>query len=165
MQIILIIILVIFIWRVYQGTKRGLIDEIGALANILLSAIAVVAIVTMIESIILKNLIGFLVTGIILLILLIAWKVIRFIICSLRVIAKLPILNSLNRMLGLLAGLLEATLISWVILTVITSFDIYIGGVHIIEEIQRNPFVNFLYANNLLHEGLRRTIDIFVSTK
>jgi len=162
MQILLILILIIYIWRVYQGARKGLIDEVGALANILIVSLGVIAFVTLIESIIQKSLIGALVTGIVLLILLIAWKLIRFIICLLRFIAKLPILNSLNHLLGLLTGVLEATIISWVVLTVITSFNIYIGDTLIIEEIQKNPFISFLYANNLLHEGLHRMIKIFI---
>ena len=81
MQIILIIILLIYIWRIYQGIKRGLIEEMGALASILLISVAVITLVTLIESILLKNVIAFLVTGIILMILLIAWKVIKIIIC------------------------------------------------------------------------------------
>ena len=162
MQIVLIIILLIYIWRIYQGIRRGLIDEIGALANIVMVSIAVITGVTLIESIIQKNLIAFLVSGIILLILLIAWKVIKIIFCSLSFIAKLPILSSLNRFFGFIAGVAEATIISWVLLTLITSIEVYVGDTLIIEEIGQNVFVNFLYENNMLHEGLQKIIDIFV---
>ncbi|MBE5852667.1 MAG: CvpA family protein [Lachnospiraceae bacterium] len=161
MQIILIIILLIYIWRIYQGIKRGLIEEMGALASILLISVAVITLVTLIESILLKNVIAFLVTGIILMILLIAWKVIKIVICSLGFIAKLPLLSSLNKLFGFLAGVVEATVIAWAVFTLLTSVEVYVGNVLILDGARQNVFVNFLYENNMLHEGLQKIIDIF----
>ena len=128
MYIILIVVALIYIWRIFQGSRNGLIDEVGALADIVIVSLAVVAGIVVIESALGKNLIGFLVSGIILLIILIARKLLRLVFCSLGLIAKLPILSGLNRLFGTIAGVVEATVIVWVGFAVISCLRIPIDG-------------------------------------
>ena len=77
MYIVLGIVILIYIWRIFNGSRNGLIDEVGALADIVIVSAMVVAGIIVIESVLGKNLIGFLVAGIIFLVILIARKLIR----------------------------------------------------------------------------------------
>ncbi len=162
MYIVLIIVAAIYIWRIFKGSRNGLIDEVGALADIVIVSVAVVAGIVMIESILGKNLIGFLVAGIILLIILIARKLIRILFCSLGLVAKLPFLNGLNKFLGLLAGIMEATVIIWVGFAVISCLNIPVNGKPLLELITVNRFLDFLYRHNLLYNFIQRVIGIFL---
>lgn len=162
MYIVLIVVALIYIWRIFQGSRNGLIDEVGALADIVIVSLAVVAGIVTIESILGKNLIGFLVAGIILLVILIARKLLRMIFCSLGLIAKLPILNGLNRLLGTLAGVIEATVVIWVGFAVISCLRIPINGEPLVELITTNKFLDFLYQHNVLYNFIQRMIGIFL---
>ena len=162
MYIILIVVALIYIWRIFQGSRSGLIDEVGALADIVIVSLAVVAGIVVIESILGKNLIGFLVSGIILLIILIARKLLRLVFCSLGLIAKLPILSGLNRLLGTIAGVIEATVIVWVGFAVISCLRIPIDGEPLVTLITENKFLNFLYQHNMLYNFIQRMIGIFL---
>ncbi len=162
MYIVLIVVALIYIWRIFQGSRNGLIDEVGALADIVIVSLAVVAGIVTIESILGKNLIGFLVAGIILLVILIARKLLRMIFCSLGLIAKLPILNGLNRLLGTLAGVIEATVVIWVGFAVISCLRIPINGEPLVELITANKFLDFLYQHNMLYNFIQRMIGIFL---
>lgn len=162
MYIVLGAVVLIYIWRVFCGSRHGLIDEAGALADIVIVSFAVVAGIVVIESALEKNLIGFLVSGIILLIILIARKLIRLIFCSLGMIAKLPLLNGLNKFLGMIAGIVEATVVIWVGFAVISCLKIPIKGQLITELIRENVFLNFLYQRNLLYNFIQRMIGIFI---
>ena len=162
MYIILGAVALIYIWRIFQGSRNGLIDEAGALADIVIVSFAVVAGIVVIESALGKNLIGFLVSGIILLVILLARKLIRFIFCSLGMIAKLPLLNGLNKFLGMIAGIAEATVVIWVAFAVISCLKIPVKGRLITELIQENIFLNFLYQKNLLYNFIQRMIGIFL---
>ena len=141
MYIILIVVALIYIWRIFQGSRNGLIDEVGALADIVIVSLAVVAGIVVIESALGKNLIGFLVSGIILLIILIARKLLRLVFCSLGLIAKLPILSGLNRLFGTIAGVVEATVIVWVGFAVISCLRIPIDGEPLVALITENKFL------------------------
>ncbi|MCI9298312.1 MAG: hypothetical protein HFI10_12855 [Lachnospiraceae bacterium] len=162
MYIVLLVVALIYIWRIFQGSRNGLIDEVGALADIVIVSLAVVAGIVTIESILGKNLIGFLVAGIILLVILIARKLLRMIFCSLGLIAKLPILNGLNRLLGTLAGVIEATVVIWVGFAVISCLCIPINGEPLVKLITANKFLDFLYQHNMLYNFIQRMIGIFL---
>lgn len=162
MYIVLGIVILIYIWRIFQGSRAGLIDEVGALADIVIVSLAVVAGIVVIESALGKNLIGFLVAGIILLIILIARKLIRLVFCSLGLIVKLPLLSGLNRLMGTLAGVVEATVVIWVGFAIISCLRIPVNGEPLVELITANRFLDFLYRHNLLYHFIQRIIGIFL---
>ena len=162
MYIVLGIVILIYIWRIFNGSRNGLIDEVGALADIVIVSAMVVAGIIVIESVLGKNLIGFLVAGIIFLVILIARKMIRVVFCSLGLIAKLQILNWLNKFLGTLAGVIEATVVVWVGFAVISCLNIPINGEPLVTLITANRFLDFLYRHNLLYNFIQRIIGIFL---
>lgn len=162
MYIVLGAVILIYIWRIFSGSRNGLIDEVGALADIVIVSFAVVSGIVVVESILGKNLIGFLVSGIILLIILLTRKLIRLIFCSLGLIAKLPLLNGLNRFLGTAAGIIEATVVIWVCFAVISCLKIPVNGHSLVELITANGFLNFLYRHNMLYNFIQRIIGIFL---
>lgn len=162
MYIVLGAVILIYIWRIFSGSRNGLIDEVGAFADIVIVSFAVVAGIVVLESILGKNLIGFLVSGIILLIILLARKLIRLVFCSLGLIAKLPLLSGLNRFLGTLAGIIEATVVIWVAFAIISCLKIPVEGRPLVEIIRANRFLDFLYQHNMLYNFIQRTIGIFL---
>ena len=162
MYIVLGIVILIYIWRIFNGSRNGLIDEVGALADIVIVSAMAVAGIIVIESVLGKNLIGFLVAGIIFLVILIARKLIRVVFCSLGLIAKLPLLNWLNKFLGTLAGVIEATVVVWVGFAVISCLNIPINGEPLVTLITANRFLDFLYRHNLLYNFIQRIIGIFL---
>lgn len=162
MYIVLTIVALIYIWRIFQGSRNGLVDEVGALADIVIVSLAVVAGIVVMESILGKNLIGFLVSGIILLIILIARKLIRLVFCSLGLIVKLPLLSGLNRLFGTAAGVIEATVIVWVGFAVISCLRIPINGEPLVTLITENKFLDFLYQHNMLYNFIQRMIGMFL---
>lgn len=162
MYIVLGIVILIYIWRIFNGSRNGLIDEVGALADIVIVSAMVVAGIIVIESVLGKNLIGFLVAGIIFLVILIARKLIRVVFCSLGLIAKLPLLNWLNKFLGTLAGVIEATVVVWVGFAVISCLNIPINGEPLVTLITANRFLDFLHRHNLLYNFIQRIIGIFL---
>lgn len=162
MYIVLGIVILIYIWRIFNGSRGGLIDEVGALADTVIVSAMVVSGIVVIESVLGKNLIGFLVSGIILLVILIARKLIRMVFCSLGLIAKLPLLNWLNKFLGTLAGVIEATVVIWVGFAVISCLNIPINGEPLVGLITANRFLDFLYRHNMLYNFIQRIIGIFL---
>lgn len=162
MYIVLITVTLIYIWRIFCGSRNGLVDEVSALADIVIVSLAVVAGIVAAESALGKNLIGFLVSGIILLIILIARKLLRLVFCSLGLIAKLPVLSGLNRLLGTLAGVIEATVIIWVGFAMISCLRIPVNGEPLVTLITGNKFLDFLYRHNMLYNFIQRMIGIFL---
>ncbi len=82
---------------------------------------------------------------------------------SLQIIAKLPLLSSMNKLLGFLAGVVEATVLVWVIFSVVSYLRIPIQGEFLPEMVAENTFLNFLYEHNLLYNSIQKVIQIFTA--
>jgi uncharacterized membrane protein required for colicin V production len=163
-NIIFLIAIILYIWRISKGSTTGFVGEIGALADIAIVSFMVVVAITFIDSIIDKNLISLLASGVVFLVVLIARKVIRAVFCSLKVIAKLPLISSLNQFLGLLAGAIEATIIIWVFYSILPAINDLFPGNAIMNQITSNTFLNYLYFHNDLG-NLVQTLTHFLTQK
>ncbi|MCI9137050.1 MAG: CvpA family protein [Lachnospiraceae bacterium] len=71
-------------------------------------------------------------------------------------IAKLPVLESVNHMGGLVVGLLEGLVIVWILFLVITLCQGNEWGSQMMEEVQENVFLKLLYENNPIEKLIMR---------
>lgn len=65
-------------------------------------------------------------------------------------IAKLPVLNSINHMGGLAVGLLQGLVVVWILFLVVTLCQGSEFGRQMLLSIQGNVFLKFLYDNNVI---------------
>ncbi|EOS27048.1 hypothetical protein C806_00641 [Lachnospiraceae bacterium 3-1] len=70
------------------------------------------------------------------------------------IIAKLPVIESINHMGGLVVGLLEGLLVIWILFFVIALCQGSQWGNQMMQEIQENPLLQWLYQNNILERFL-----------
>lgn len=74
----------------------------------------------------------------------------RWLLLALKIISKIPIISSANRILGLAAGLLEGIMIVWIIFYVMQLFpyvEMFSTG---ISQVQNAQFLNLLLEKNLI---------------
>lgn len=90
----------------------------------------------------------------------IAW-IVSFILISillgvlvhvLDILAKLPVIESINHLGGLAVGLLEGVVVVWILLFVIVLCQGTEWGRPMMESIQQNPLLRLLYENNVLEQ-------------
>lgn len=70
------------------------------------------------------------------------------------IISRLPVLNSINHLGGLVVGLLEGILIVWIMFFVITLCQGSEFGGQMMASIHENPFLKLLYENNIIEQLL-----------
>ena len=68
------------------------------------------------------------------------------------IIAKLPGINSINHVGGLIVGALEGLVIVWILFFVITLCQGSHWGSGMMKEIQENPLLKLLYENNVIEQ-------------
>lgn len=83
---------------------------------------------------------------------------VRFIVTSLDLIAKLPILKSLNKLLGLVTGIVEGVAIVWVVFCVAALLPETPFGMWVESMSASNTFIETLYQNNILLDALNKYI-------
>ena len=79
-----------------------------------------------------------------------------FLCNALDLIAKLPLLRQINAVSGLATGLAEGILLVWILFAVLTMFAGSEFGREALEMIAENPFLDFLYKNNLVSRFIAR---------
>lgn len=76
--------------------------------------------------------------------------IVRIIANVLDLVSKLPILNSINKVGGLLIGLVHGLVILWVLCIVLTMFSGSEVGGMLFELVNESQVLSFIYNNNLL---------------
>ena len=123
------IVIAIFIWRVVAGFRKGMVGEIISIVSLIAGIISLVIVLNLAGSFfgeregnVLMPLLALLIIGII-------HKVISFILSSLKLIAKLPVISSLDKLLGAVLGAVESVLIILLIIHILKHFSFQVPDI------------------------------------
>lgn len=109
--IALIIIALIFIWRITIGFRKGMVQEIVSLIAMAVAGVCIFLIMGAVGNY-LNHEIGKMVQVIIVLFAVcLVYRLVHVLFTSLELISKLPIIKGLDKLLGALIGCVEAVLI------------------------------------------------------
>ncbi len=79
---------------------------------------------------------------------------------ALDIVSKLPILNSINKLAGLAAGLVHGLVIVWLVFILITVFGGAKFGQDAFAMIDESKILSFVYDNNLLLKFITNAVKI-----
>ena len=113
MNILLIAFIIIMIWRIAAGMKKGIVRELLSFISVLFVAL-IVGLVSMISNAYHEeNYISIAVMVGIIVVISIAFSVIKVVFFPAKVLTKLPVLSSVDKLFGLVVGVAEALLAFW----------------------------------------------------
>lgn len=128
----LALVIVIFIWRIVAGFRKGMVKEIISLISLVIAGISLIIVINIAgsyfgdrEGNILQMLFALAIIGLF-------YKVISLIFFSLKLIAKLPVIKSLDKLLGAALGAVEAVLIIMMLIQLLKYFSFPIPPASII---------------------------------
>ena len=76
------------------------------------------------------------------------WMIIRVIEGILDLMAKLPVLNGVNKALGIIVGFVEGILILWILAFILSLFGTTNIGSYLLTLVKENNILTFIYENN-----------------
>lgn len=117
------LVIIVFIWRIIAGFKKGMVGEIISLISMVVALISLYVVLQIINSYMNDNFSNIIKMAIILIFIGLVYKVANLIFTSLKLIAKLPVISSLNRLLGALVGAVEAVIIILILIQVLRFFS------------------------------------------
>ena len=106
----LIIIALIFIWRMIAGFRKGMVQELISLVAMAVAGVCVVLILGAIGSYLDKEIAQVVKMVAVLLAVCLVYRLVNVLFTSLQLIAKLPIVRWLDKVLGIAVGFAEAGL-------------------------------------------------------
>ena len=123
MNILLIVLALIMIWRIAMGMNRGGVRETIAFVNVIFAALVLGLVSMVINAYHAGNYIGIALFVIAIVAVSVIYSILKIVFFSAKVISKLPVVSSADKLLGLLIGVAETLIIYWAMCCVFLYVD------------------------------------------
>lgn len=163
MNYLLIIILLIFVWRIAVGYKRGMVKELQAFVTLLVTSASIILVCKTITAYKEADTIIMVINILLLIILGICFSILKLVFFSAKAIVKLPVIHLADKILGIVMGAAEVVFIIWALCLFLDTFSTGIFARMALVYIKDNGFLLYLYNNNLL-EKLFEQISVAISS-
>lgn len=150
MNILLIIVGIILLCNIVDCYKKGMVKSIISFVSLIVLCIVVALIGNGLQSYMDGEILNVVIMVLLLCILGIVHHLLGVVFVPAKLIAKLPIVKSLDKILGIVVGILETVLILWTIYTFIMMMDMGMIGQQLLEYTQNSPILLWFYENNYL---------------
>ena len=150
MNILLMAVILVTILKIADGYKKGMVKEIICFISLVVMCVVVLLLGSGLRSYMEKEILGVVIAILLLVILGIAHHALKLVFFSAKLISKLPIVHSADKILGMLVGALEVVLILWTVYTFTLYFEMGMIGNLIIEYSRDSKILTWLYEHNML---------------
>lgn len=151
MNWLLIAVAVLLIWRIAEGIHRGMVKEIISFISLIVLCLVVGLLGMALSKYFEKDIVGIIVTVILLLVLCIAHRLLSLVFFSAKLIAKLPVIRTADKLMGAVIGVLETVLLLWMVYSLTITFGLSTWwGEAIRVCAAENPILRFFYKYNYL---------------
>lgn len=156
MNILLIIVLLLLLFNVVGGYKKGMVREIISFVSMIVMCVVIALIGNGLKSYFEGELLGVVVVVLLLCLLGIAHHLLGVVFFSAKIISKLPVVHWLDKLLGVVVGILETILILWTIYTFIMMLDMGMVEQLALTYTQDSSILTWFYEHNYLAGWLQQ---------
>ena len=149
-NLMLLIVLIVMIFSMVEGYKKGMVREIISFVSLIITCIVVVLLGNALTSYFEGNIINVIIMVLLLCVIGIVKHLLGVVFFSAKVISKLPVVSWVDKLLGIVVGILETILILWTIYTFIMLMDLGMIGQLILTYTEESQVLTWLYVNNYL---------------
>ena len=133
-----------------KGCKRGMVKELSSFISLVGALMAIALFAAAVQNYRTKDNTNMLIAILGFVIVVLAYKVIDFILTSLKLISNLPIVNWVDHLAGIAVGALESVLFIWIAFLLITAFDVFGLRIYLLSQVQDNVLLTYLFYNNYI---------------
>lgn len=155
MNIFSLIVLIFVLLKIIDGYKKGMVKEIISFVSLIVLCVVVLLIGNGLRSYVERQFVNVIIMILLLCVLGIAHHLLGLIFFSAKMIIKLPIVNWLDKVLGIVVGILETVLILWTIYTFLGVQDMGMLGKLVLESTAENPVLVWIYEHNYLAKWIQ----------
>ena len=149
-NILLLIVLAFMIFKVYDGYNKGMVKEIISFISLIFLSLFVVLAGNGLSNYYEGRILNVVVMVLLLAVLGIAHHIINAVLLPAKLIAKLPVVKSLDKVLGVVVGICETILILWTIYTFAMMMDLGPLGNFVLQSTSESRILTWLYEHNQL---------------
>lgn len=149
-NILLIVFLLVMAYASTEGYKRGMVKAIISFISLIITCIVVVLLGNALKSYYDGEIFNVVVMVLLLCVVGIVRHLLGVVFFSAKALSKLPIVNWLNKLLGIIFGVLETVFILWTIYTFIMMLDMGVVGQILLDYTEDSRILSWLYQHNYL---------------
>lgn len=149
-NLLLIIVLVVMLCAMVDGYKKGMVKEIISFVSLVFSCIVVLLVAGAVHSYHDGKIFNVIIMVVLLCLIGLVRHLLGVIFFSAKAISKLPIVHWLDKLLGIVVGILETILILWTIYTFVMLMDLGMIGQQILDYTENSAILTWLYQHNYL---------------
>lgn len=150
MNLLVILITVLILWRIIEGWKTGFAAELNKLVSLVVALFVLSLAVMVISSFMDKDYKNGTIAVILIMVVGLVLRLVNILLHSVMTIARLPILNILNRLLGIGVGFMEVIVAAWIMYTIIETLPTGPFGEHVMKWTLENEYLLKIYNANFI---------------
>ncbi len=150
MNLLVIIFIAFALWRALRGFKNGFAKEVNSLVSLFMALVVLSMALLLFASVMEKNTKTIIISVVLLVAVSMVYRLIGVLMKSLETIAKLPVINLINKLLGIGAGALEVLAVFWIIYVIIGSFPTGQFGEKVMEWTHQSTILINIYNKNYI---------------
>lgn len=131
------------------GYMKGLVGEITTFIALVLGVIGLALVMLVVDNALDEEFDDALLILLFLLVFIMLVQLIKVLLKTVKFLAKLPLINGVNKLLGTLLGIAEGVVVVWVCFILISKYNVFGKSIAMLEMIKANKFTDFLYDSNL----------------
>ncbi|HBA70171.1 MAG TPA: hypothetical protein DCZ40_12560 [Lachnospiraceae bacterium] len=150
MNLLTAIFIILVIWRVLRGFKKGFAKEMNGLLSLFMALVVISIVLLLLGGILQKNARIIIISVVMLVIAGFLYRLLGMFMQSVETVAKLPVVNLLNMLAGAAAGVLEVLVIFWTIYIIVDNFPTGRFGEYVMEWTKRSTLLMNIYNRNYI---------------
>lgn len=149
-NLVLIVLIILMICNMVEGYKKGMIRSIISLVSLVVTCIVIALIANGLNSYTDGEIVNVVIAVLLLCLLGIVQHLLNVVFFSAKAISKLPIVHSVDKLLGIVVGILETVLILWTIYTFVMMMNLGMIENMIVEYTSESKILTWFYEHNEL---------------
>ena len=159
MNILEIIVLVILLWKIRAGYKRGMVKEVISFFSLIVLCVVIGLIGKGLQSYMEREYLGIVIAAVLLWGLGIAHSLLGLILFPAKLLVKLPIIQWVDKLLGAVVGALETVIVLWTVFYFAMSSAFGLLGQQILDYTAQSTTLSLFYDSNLLAQFIGKFIE------
>ena len=150
MNLLLIIAAVVLIANIIEGSRNGLVRQLIGFVSVIIMGVVAALILNGLESYTAGRTLSLILSIVLLCAIGLVRHLLSVVFVPAKLISRLPIVSWLDKLLGILFGILETVLILWIIYTFVMMTEMGMIGEQIVEYTRQSRVLTWLYQHNYL---------------
>lgn len=149
-NVLLVIVLVCLVLKILDGYQKGMVKEIISFVSLIFLCLVVALIGNGLSDYTKGNFLNVAVVVLLLAVVGIVHHIVNVVVLPAKLIAKLPVVHSVDKIFGVVVGIMETVLILWTVYAFTMIMDLGMIGEYIRQGTVSSPVLTWFYEHNQL---------------